>query len=658
MTAHQRRRYDLNADEYADPLPLDLPSPHPESTETTPLAADEFAELSPDDAAGLGRQIVHELLQLMDQPLRRNTPLQAEIIVSGLLGKIRGSAPPEADVDLFVEQQLIPAIAEAGGDTALAFLRTLETLGETPGQRRAAGRYAHQPAATGARAARWSEQLGTVTVQDCWTLTDAFGDYTTLFCVFAYGQRRHGLMALIELTDPMGRVDDLDPVEEDEFVDVERKFLNMVTVDAGLTHLERVEPSRARALLEAGIAAADRRVEEAGPAGDEAVNAEPIDADELEDDIFQLVRAFALARARTMPPAASDVPVPPAPLQTQAERDAVVAEFLAAPQASHLAKDAATEQLADLIIEYGCEVDPVRPLRVSPIKTARFLLEFVPVEVTLSPLARERLPHMVEAWTRWRAHAEGLPPAAREELETALGQTVADFRGQDAGGEQQAVPDDSLGLAEIAELLRGFAGGRERTLPDRHGDPDAVYVVKVSLAHTKPPIWRRLRIPSDASLAQLHRVLQAAFDWHDGHLHRFELPGRNRHDMPLELGSESTRRLYQLLVEPGDRLDYTYDFGDDWAHRIILEKVEPADGVRHAVCVAGRRAAPPEDSGGMYGYESLCAAVADPTHPEHREMIAWLQQVWGIDSFDPAVFAMDELNERLAAVSLRRRKKT
>jgi hypothetical protein len=384
------------------------------------------------------------------------------------------------------------------------------------------------------------------------------------------------------------------------------------------------------------------------------VDAEPNDADEP-DDAFQLVRAFALARARTLPPAVSDVPVPPAPLQTQAERDAVVAEFLAAPQASHLVKDAATEQLADLIIEYGCEVDPVRPLRASPLKNARFLLEFVQVEVKLSSLARERLPHVVEAWTRWRADAEGLPPAAREELQTTLGQSVADFRGQDAGAEQEA--DDSLGLAELAELLRGFPGGRERTLPDRHGDPNAVYVVKASLARSKPPIWRRLRIPSDVSLAQLHRVLQAAFNWHDGHLHRFELPGRDRHETPLELGSRSTRRLYQLLVEPGDQLDYTYDFGDDWAHRIVLEKVEPADGVRHAVCVAGRRAAPPEGSGGRYGYESLCAAVADQTHPEHREMVAWLQEVWGIDSFDPAAFDMDELNERLSAVSLRRRKK-
>jgi Plasmid pRiA4b ORF-3-like protein len=122
-------------------------------------------------------------------------------------------------------------------------------------------------------------------------------------------------------------------------------------------------------------------------------------------------------------------------------------------------------------------------------------------------------------------------------------------------------------------------------------------------------------------------VLQAAFNWHDRHLHRFELPGRDRHETPLELGSESTRRLYQLLVEPGDQLDYTYDFGDDWAHRIVLEKVEPADGVRHAVCVAGRRAAPPEDSGGRYGYESLCAAR--PLRPmssfvdERHEYVPW-----------------------------------
>lgn len=152
-----------------------------------------------------------------------------------------------------------------------------------------------------------------------------------------------------------------------------------------------------------------------------------------------------------------------------------------------------------------------------------------------------------------------------------------------------------------------------------------IFQLRIDLVDARPPIWRRVEIRSDVNLWTLHRVIQGAFDWWDAHLYRFSLGGPHSWDSELFLCNfdmtdgedEGTFvgdvRLDEALQQPGDQLDYLYDYGDDWHHTIKLEKVRPAlpqDPV--AVCTGGRRAAPPEDSGGIADVGYLAEMIEDP----------------------------------------------
>lgn len=180
--------------------------------------------------------------------------------------------------------------------------------------------------------------------------------------------------------------------------------------------------------------------------------------------------------------------------------------------------------------------------------------------------------------------------------------------------------------------------------------PAPIYQVKVGLRGAKPPIWRRLLVPADVSLARLHEVIQAAFGWHGGHMHVFETPYGDFGRADRELGhrAEAPVTLEQVAAQARDKIRYMYDFGDDWVHEIVVEKVLDRDpALAYPCCTGGRRAAPPDDCGGIWGYEDLIEILADPEHPEHEERLEWL----GLDSasqFDPAVFDVDEVNRALA----------
>jgi hypothetical protein len=179
----------------------------------------------------------------------------------------------------------------------------------------------------------------------------------------------------------------------------------------------------------------------------------------------------------------------------------------------------------------------------------------------------------------------------------------------------------------------------------------AVYQIKVTLHAAKPPIWRRLRLPAATTLAQLHQVIQVAFGWEDAHLHAFEVGGRrySRPDFELwdEAGDEGKARLGDLASRPGARLRYTYDFGDSWEHDVLVEHVLAPDGVAHAVCLTARRAGPPEDCGGVWGYAELCDILADPNHPDHGERLEWLGH-----PHDPDAFDKHAINSSLARIRL------
>lgn len=136
----------------------------------------------------------------------------------------------------------------------------------------------------------------------------------------------------------------------------------------------------------------------------------------------------------------------------------------------------------------------------------------------------------------------------------------------------------------------------------------------MNLYGAKPPIWRRLEIPGAMPLAQLHDVMQIAFEWHDYHLHSFETAcgefgPLDDEDFPARK-DETKAALGQVAATERAKIVYTYDFGDDWRHDIVVEKILPAEpGIAYSRCITGRRAAPEEDSGGSDRTGALTSAA-------------------------------------------------
>jgi hypothetical protein len=213
-------------------------------------------------------------------------------------------------------------------------------------------------------------------------------------------------------------------------------------------------------------------------------------------------------------------------------------------------------------------------------------------------------------------------------------------------------------LAQLAEQARQIQTGTRRRngsgpkLPakrKRSGPVAPIYQIKVGLRGAKPPIWRRLELPADTSLADLHDIIQVAFGWEDYHMHVFETAYGLFGVADRELGHRAERpvTLQQVAPGAGDRLRYTYDFGDDWTHEIVVEKVLDRESVAYPRCTGGRRAAPPEDCGGIWGYAELVEVMGDPGHPEHADRLEWL----GLDAaadFQPARFDPAEITRILA----------
>jgi hypothetical protein len=208
---------------------------------------------------------------------------------------------------------------------------------------------------------------------------------------------------------------------------------------------------------------------------------------------------------------------------------------------------------------------------------------------------------------------------------------------------------DALMSGQVASIFEKLQADEEPTL---RPIPDDVrgFRVRLDLHGARPPVWRRLELPGDLTLTRLHDVIQASMGWHDGHLHRFRTARDHRSpsfvtQFDLDEGDEGVLeddvRVDQLLAASGDELWYEYDFGDGWEHRLVVEDVSD-DPPATARCVAGRMACPPEDCGGLGGYEALAAWVRsgydDALLPAGFENAAqardWLPLDWHPDHFD------------------------
>lgn len=161
---------------------------------------------------------------------------------------------------------------------------------------------------------------------------------------------------------------------------------------------------------------------------------------------------------------------------------------------------------------------------------------------------------------------------------------------------------------------------------------DMLFQFKITLLDIKPAIWRRIQVP-DCTLDVLHLYIQAAFGWWNYHLHQFEIggvrygpPEPDGMDFGLEIEDETGARLSNLLPKTNRkaRWIYEYDFGDGWRHEVLFEGFPPAEPkMKYPLCIEGARACPPEDCGGPWGYGDYLAALADPEHEQHEELLEW-----------------------------------
>jgi hypothetical protein len=178
----------------------------------------------------------------------------------------------------------------------------------------------------------------------------------------------------------------------------------------------------------------------------------------------------------------------------------------------------------------------------------------------------------------------------------------------------------------------------------------AIYQLKITLRGVRPPIWRRVQTPGNITLARLHVIIQAAMGWTNSHLHCFTAGGTTFSTPDSgsdfeESGDESERkvRLDRVCDRVKAKILYEYDFGDGWEHEILVEKIiEPERGVRYPVRLDGKRACPPEDCGGPYGYLNLLDALKDPKHESHEEIKDWIGDEWDAEAFD-----LEEVNADL-----------
>jgi hypothetical protein len=188
---------------------------------------------------------------------------------------------------------------------------------------------------------------------------------------------------------------------------------------------------------------------------------------------------------------------------------------------------------------------------------------------------------------------------------------------------------------------------------------DRVYQLKIVLKGIEPPIWRRIQVPEVYTFWDLHVAIQDAMGWLDYHLHAFEItnPATRQRDT-IGVPDEDWQDEFPTLpgwripigtyFSPDNRVsEYLYDFGDSWQHTVTLEKVLPRDrSVRYPICVAGKRRCPPEDCGGVYGYEELLRVLADPEDEEHESTLTWVGGSYDPEEFDPQKVRFDDPEKR------------
>jgi hypothetical protein len=375
------------------------------------------------------------MLRAARELLAVRSPLDAELMVSELLGTWWGQRSTRqgarqarrrrrADVEELVGEGLVAYAAQQGSPAALALLSGIACLG-TARQAANAEQAALALMEGGVARPGWAEHVGAVVAAECYMNSDAYGDRDEVVCVYSYaGQEQHALVVVVDYNAGGMARDGWVTSQVDKLLDYCRQSASTFT---------QVQSPHARRLLESALA-----VTEAA-------------ADPPVSSSFPSYHAFIRARVRTLPPTqsgrgargaagqpdmwlmASPVdlgsalqpgntgqpsPVVPntvlpntagarRPVWRKDRRAMLVAEFLASDEAEDLSDREAASRCADHIVEYGCDRDFGRPLRMSPAKAETFLLDWLPRKVMLSPAEQHAMPHVLAAWVRWAGKREG-----------------------------------------------------------------------------------------------------------------------------------------------------------------------------------------------------------------------------------------------------------
>jgi len=350
-----------------------------------------------------------ELLRAARELLAVRSPLDAELMVSELLGTWwgqRGGGRRAATVEQLVGEGLVDYAANQHNPAALALLSGIADLG-TSRQAAKAERAALEMIESGVPCPGWAEHLGAVTPAECYVNPDMLGDTDEVICVFSYaGEEPHALVTVVDYNSGGMIRDGWVTSRVGKLLDHCRESTELRGAE-GKQAFREIDAGQARQMLETALGVTDA-------AADPAVS-----------ESFPSYHAFIRARIRALPPsrgrATSSTTGPRRQAWSRDRRAMLAAEFLASDEAEDLSDRGAASHCADRIIDYGCDKDFGRPLRMSPTKVETFLLAWLPRKVMLSQTEQDAMPHVLAAWVRWAGRRRGLAePVVAETLEAVF----------------------------------------------------------------------------------------------------------------------------------------------------------------------------------------------------------------------------------------------
>ncbi len=390
-----------------------------------------------------------EMLKAARELLAVRSPLDAELMVSELLGTWwgqRGTRPGShraASVEQLVGEGLVDYAAGQRSPAALALLSGIACLG-TPRQAAKAERAALDLIENGVPCPGWAEHLGAVTSAECYVNPDALGDQDEVICTFSYaGEEPHALVTVVDYNAEGMIRDGWVTSRVDKLLDHCREASAQSGAE-GKYAFRQLDPGQARHMLETALATTDSAIE---PAVSES---------------FPSYHAFIRARIRALPPHRGRTLALTGPRRQSWSRDRramLAAEFLASDEAEDLSDRGSASHCADRIIDYGCDRDFGRPLRMSPGKVETFLLNWLPRKVMLSFAEQDAMPHVLAAWVRWAGRRRGLDEVVVTETLEAVFNSMGMFA--------QAYRDPAEFGLDYALVRRLLPDGDLEALPRR-----------------------------------------------------------------------------------------------------------------------------------------------------------------------------------------------